>query len=107
LKQPIALGPDLFLLLPSVRSQGHGMLGQRMAAPSHEGTDIDLSLWSLPKYTFSLGRGFAAYGLSLLFTLVYGTIAAHNRRAERFMIPALDVLQAIPPSAFCRGWCWP
>jgi NitT/TauT family transport system permease protein len=105
LKQPIALGPDLFLLLlVGAVIGGMVMLGQRMAAPSHEGTDIALSLWSLPKYTLlSLGRGFAAYGLSLLFTLVYGTIAAHNQRAERFMIPALDVLQAIPVLGFLPG----
>jgi NitT/TauT family transport system permease protein len=105
LKQPVALGPDLFLLL-LVGAVIGGMvtLGQHMAAPSHGSTVIDLSLWSLPKYTLlSLGRGFAAYGLSLIFTLVYGTIAAHNKRAERFMIPALDVLQAIPVLGFLPG----
>src|SRR5947209_21608 len=87
LKQPVALGPDLFLLLLVAAAVG-GMVtvGKQMAAPHHEGADIDLSLWSLPRYTLlSLGRGVAAYGLSLPFTLVYGTIAAHNRRAERFM----------------------
>ena len=52
---------------------------------------------------FSLARGFAAYILSLIFTLVYGTIAAHNRRAEKVMIPALDVLQSIPVLGFLPG----
>src|SRR6202035_945838 len=49
------------------------------------------------------GRGFASYVLSLIFTLVYGTIAAHNHRAEKVMLPALDVLQAIPVLGFLPG----
>ncbi len=44
---------------------------------------------ALPGYTLlSLSRGFAAYLLSLVFTLVYGTIAAHARRAEKVLDPA-------------------
>ena len=35
-----------------------------------------------------------------MFTLVYGTIAAHNHRAEQVMMPVLDVLQAIPVLGF-------
>jgi NitT/TauT family transport system permease protein len=58
----------------------------------------------LPKYTLlSLSRGLAAYALSLVFTLVYGTVAAYNRRAERVMIPLLDVLQGIPVLGFLPG----
>ncbi len=80
------------------------LIGQRFVAPHYEVVEIDLSLWSLPKYTLlSMTRGFAAYFLSLAFTLTYGTIAAHNRRAERLMIPALDVLQAIPVLGFLPG----
>ena len=45
----------------------------------------------------------AAYFLSLIFTLVYGYIAAYNPRAERFMIPLLDVLQSIPVLSFLPG----
>jgi NitT/TauT family transport system permease protein len=80
------------------------LIGRRFAAPHHELVDIDLSLWSLPMYTFlSMTRGFAAYLLSLAFTLIYGTIAAHNRKAARLMIPALDVLQAVPVLGFLPG----
>src|SRR6202008_1163451 len=43
------------------------------------------------------------YALSLVFTLVYGYIAAYNKRAERFMIPLLDVLQSIPVLSFLPG----
>jgi NitT/TauT family transport system permease protein len=44
-----------------------------------------------------------AYGLSLAFTLVYGYVAAYNRKAERFMIPLLDTLQSIPVLSFLPG----
>jgi len=44
-----------------------------------------------------------AYGFSLVFTLIYGYIAAYNQRAERFMIPLLDTLQSIPVLSFLPG----
>src|SRR5262249_60896881 len=69
---------------------------RRWHAPLRPSVEIDLSAWALPGYTaLSLGRGMAAYILSLTFTLVYGTIPAHNRRAERVMIPGVDVPQAL------------
>jgi NitT/TauT family transport system permease protein len=34
----------------------------------------------------------AAYVLSLIVAVVYGSIAAHNRTAERLLIPLLDTL---------------
>ena len=78
--------------------------GRQFTAPYQATTVIDLSFSSLPKYTFfSLCRGFAAYILSLAFTLIYGTIAAHNHRAEKVMMPVLDVLQAIPVLGFLPG----
>ena len=75
--------------------------GARRCGPT---VDIDLSLWALPRYTLlSLARGVAAYVLSLTFTLIYGTIAAHSRAAERIMIPILDILQGIPVLGFLPG----
>jgi len=72
-----------------------------MAGPRRAAIRINLAPWSLPKYVaFSVFRGFAAYSISLVFTLIYGYIAAKNRRAERFMIPLLDVLQSIPVLGF-------
>ncbi|HEX6905267.1 MAG TPA: ABC transporter permease subunit, partial [Terriglobales bacterium] len=44
-----------------------------------------------------------AYALSFLFTLVYAYIAAHNRRAERVLVPLLDTLQSIPVLSFLPG----
>jgi len=66
--------------------------------------EISRSLWALPAYAgYSLLRIGAAYALSLAFTLVYGYIAAYNARAERYMIPLLDVLQSIPVLSFLPG----
>jgi NitT/TauT family transport system permease protein len=105
LKRPEAWGADLFfLLLIAAVAGGLANLGHQVSGQYHEKLNISLSLWALPKYTsLSLGRGFAAYVLSLIFTLVYGTVAAHNHRAEKIMLPALDVLQAIPVLGFLPG----
>jgi NitT/TauT family transport system permease protein len=66
--------------------------------------EIDLSPWALPAYTFfSMVRGLVAYVLSLSFTLVYAYWAAHDRRAERLLVPLLDVLQSIPVLGFMPG----
>jgi len=55
----------------------------------------------LPYYALrSLLRMASAYALSLLFTLVYGYVAAANRRAERVLMPLLDVLQSVPILSF-------
>src|SRR5438876_9478179 len=79
-------------------------LGRRWAAPLEEAPAIDLSLWALPRYAvFSMTRGFVAYGLSLAFTLVYGTVAGRSRRAEKAMVPLLDVLQSVPVLSFLPG----
>jgi NitT/TauT family transport system permease protein len=102
LKAPGNIGIDVLVML-SVAGfiTGLGFLTGHVASAREQAVTIDLSVWALPKYTFySLSRGFAAYGISLLFTLVYGTISAHNRVAEKFMLPILDVLQSIPVLSF-------
>jgi NitT/TauT family transport system permease protein len=67
-------------------------------------TEISLSPSALPKYAmFSVLRISLAYVLSLIFTLLYGYIAAYNAKAERFMIPLLDTLQSIPVLSFLPG----
>jgi NitT/TauT family transport system permease protein len=83
---------------------GVAALARRWQAPLRPTVEIDLSPWALPGYTaLSLARGAAAYLLSLVFTLTYGTIAAHSRRAERVMIPVIDILQGIPVLGFLPG----
>jgi NitT/TauT family transport system permease protein len=65
---------------------------------------ISRSPWALFGYAgYSVLRITAAYVLSLAFTLVYGYWAAYNARAERFLIPLLDVLQSIPVLSFLPG----
>ncbi len=49
---------------------------------------------------FSTGRMFAAYLLSLLFAISYGTAAGTNKRAEEVLIPILDILQSVPILGF-------
>lgn len=78
-------------------------LGQSMNiafSPEHK-IVIDLSPWELPYYAArSLLRMFIAYVLALLFSLVYGYIAAKNKIAEQIMVPILDILQSIPVLCF-------
>jgi len=69
--------------------------------PVNTQAEIQLHAGALPKYAvFSLIRIAVAYLLSLLFTFVYGYIAAYNAKAERFMVPLLDILQSIPVLSF-------
>src|SRR5262249_62325309 len=56
---------------------------------------------SLGLYTlYSLARGLLAYVLSLGFALAYAYWAAHDRLAEKVLLPLLDILQSIPVLAF-------
>ena len=68
-------------------------------------TEIHLEARYLPLYTlFSLTRGVVAYLVSLLFTLVYGYVAARVSGTERVMLPLLDILQSIPVLGFLPGF---
>lgn len=79
-------------------------LAQYWSGPLTPQVEIDLRARALPLYAlYSMLRISIAYLLSLAFTLVYGYIAAYNRRAERFMVPLLDVLQSIPVLSFLPG----
>lgn len=80
-----------------------GRAGQSMATPYALGQSLPISLdpSALPFYASrTVLRMFVALGLSILFTLVVGTLAAKNRRAERIIIPMIDVLQAVPVLSF-------
>jgi NitT/TauT family transport system permease protein len=58
---------------------------------------ISLDPANLPEYALRTTlRMLAAMVTSLLFTLVYGTLAAKSRRAEKVLIPVLDILQSVP-----------
>jgi NitT/TauT family transport system permease protein len=83
---------------------GVAVVGRSWFGPFTPTVEISRSLRALPAYAgYSLLRITIAYVLSLGFTLVYGYVAAYNARAERFMIPLLDVLQSIPVLSFLPG----
>lgn len=78
-------------------------LGTGMGVPfsSQDEPRIVLHWWLLPYYTGrSLLRMFIAFIGSLLFSFVYGRIAASYRLAEKIMIPLLDILQSVPVLGF-------
>jgi len=79
-------------------------VGRNWLGPFKPQVEISRSLGALPVYAgYSLLRIALAYVLSLLFAVTYGYIAAYRPRAERFMIPLLDVLQSIPVLSFLPG----
>ncbi len=79
-------------------------VGRSWLGPFTPTVEISRSVWALPAYAgYSLLRITIAYILSLGFTLGYGYVAAYNPRAERFLIPLLDVLQSIPVLSFLPG----
>jgi NitT/TauT family transport system permease protein len=80
------------------------VVGRSWLGPFTPEVEISRSPLALIAYAgYSLLRITIAYVLSLAFTLVYGYVAAYNPRAERFMIPLLDVLQSIPVLSFLPG----
>jgi len=92
---------DLFVLL-AVAGALYLALRFALTAPGEvKGPEIRLTWTALPGYAaLSIGRMAAAYALSFVFTIVYGYIAAYNRRAEMVMMPLLDVLQSVPILSF-------
>ncbi len=101
----ISFLPDL-LMFAAALAFFYGVLvvGRTWLGPFAPEVEISRSPWALPAYAgYSLLRITIAYVLSLAFTLVYGYIAAYNARAERYMIPLLDVLQSIPVLSFLPG----
>jgi NitT/TauT family transport system permease protein len=62
---------------------------------------ISSSIRALPLYAFySVVRMAIAYGMSLIFAISYGYIAAYNPRVEPWMVAVLDILQSIPVLSF-------
>ncbi len=97
--------PDLLMFVAAIALfYGVLVVGRTWLGPFTPEVEISRSPWALPAYAgYSLLRITIAYALSLAFTLVYGYVAAYNPKAERFMIPLLDVLQSIPVLSFLPG----
>ena len=77
--------------------------GKEMSVPFRPGEEIRISLdpWMLPEYGLrTVMRMGIALAASLLFSLGYAAVAAKSRRAEKLLIPILDVLQSVPILGF-------
>jgi NitT/TauT family transport system permease protein len=62
---------------------------------------VSLDPANLPEYAARTTlRMLIAMALSLLFTFTYATLAAKSRRAERLLVPLLDILQSVPILGF-------
>lgn len=95
----IAVMMFLFAAVVGIYAIGRSWLG-----PVAPGAHISQSPSALPLYAlYSLVRIGVAYGLSLIFALGYGYLAANSRRAEIILIPLLDILQSIPVLSFLPG----
>lgn len=58
---------------------------------------ISIDPANLPEYAMRTTlRMLAAMVAALIFTLLYGTLAAKSRRAEKLLVPVLDILQSVP-----------
>lgn len=93
----VFVGAAVLLWLVARLGRGTAVPWTVPSAPSSVSTDPS----HLPYYAArSLLRMFAALGLSLVFTFFYATAAARSRRAEKVLIPLLDILQSVPILGF-------
>ena len=94
--------PDLLvLLLVATTIYGLFAIGQQFHAEYQPLREIHLGASWLAYYTLLSGiRGMVAYLFSLMFTLVVGYAAAKSARAERVIIPLIDIFQSIPVLGF-------
>ncbi|UNP29923.1 ABC transporter permease [Lysobacter gummosus] len=89
------------LLIAAAALLAHGAAAARdpLALLSQHPVSLDPS--HLPEYALRTTlRMFAAMLASLLFTFLIATWAAKSRRAERIIVPALDILQSVPVLGF-------
>ena len=76
---------------------------RQMSLPYQIGQAIPISLDPkfLPMYALrTVMRMFIGLFFALLFTFVFGTWAGKSKRAEKIIIPAIDILQSVPVLSF-------
>jgi len=79
----------------------HGAHSMRQPLTGLQSAPVSLDPSNLPQYALlTTLRMFAALGFSLLFTFLVAPLAAKSRKAERLIIPALDILQSVPVLGF-------
>lgn len=80
-----------------------GTGAEQMSAPYAIGDQLKISLdpTMLPDYGLrTVLRMAVALVFSLLFSVTFGTLAARSPRAERIIIPMIDILQSVPVLGF-------
>lgn len=95
------IADGIVLLSLAVLIFGGLTVATNFSGPTSVEKTILLAPRALPLYTlFSVTRMLIAYILAIVFSLLYGRTAAYNRRAEKVMLPLLDVLQSVPILSF-------
>ena len=90
-----------------------GWASRQMSVPYKLGETLPLSLdpSHLPEYGLrTVLRMALALAASLAFSLAYAALAAKSKRAEKLLIPVLDILQSVPILGFLSitvtGFIW-
>ena len=79
----------------------HGAKSMHRPLEVLEANPVSLDPRNLPQYALlTTLRMFAALGFSLLFTFLVAPLAAKSQKAERVIVPALDILQSVPVLGF-------
>ncbi len=95
----VAVILGVFVLLVLIAKVGAGAFVPFQ--PAKTNISINLNPSNLPYYAArSTLRMFIALLFSFLFTMAYGYIAAHSKKAEKILIPLLDILQSVPVLGF-------
>lgn len=95
----------LIIILFWLSAWSIGQMGLPLDFVQHHPISLDVSY--LPGYTFrSIVRMLIGLVLSLLFTFCFGTWAARSARAERIIIPLIDICQSVPILGFLTLFSW-
>src|SRR5580700_6295799 len=90
---PIVLGVIALIAWGGMAMSARYQIGQVLA--------ISLDPWQLPEYALrTVLRMACGLVAALVFSLAYAALAAKSRRAERILIPVLDILQSVPILGF-------
>ena len=94
----------LLLVLGLIAAAAVAARGMAQPLSALQTSRLSLDPKDLPTTRFgSTFRMMLALIASILFTLVYGTVAARSRRVELLLIPILDILQSVPILGFSRS----
>ena len=95
----LLVGLGVVALLYGVARVGESL--RVTVTPGATTSKLPIGLGDIPYYAAcSLLRMFVALFLSTVFTFVYATAAARLRRAEKILVPTLDILQSVPILGF-------